>query len=150
MIINSLDYPVKPINTESQYNQIAPIHYPSKQYAYQDEKLQPQLHMQHHQVHMTPSFDGKKAIENTYSIVPARSTKTLNTDASRLSLASRLEKDLDSSCTRRSPTVDDGSSYCKTPDSMMGGYVNNCNNRSVCALIFVICIIYNSTYINIM
>lgn len=125
MIINSLDYPVKPINTESQYNQIASTHYPSKPYCYQESKLQHQLHQQQAS---PPQFEGKKAVENTYSIVPARSTKTLNTDASRLSLASRLEKELDSSCARRSPSVEDGSCYSKTPDPMHG-YSNHNNSH---------------------
>uniref|UniRef100_A0A6A7FS19 Delta-like protein n=1 Tax=Hirondellea gigas TaxID=1518452 RepID=A0A6A7FS19_9CRUS len=123
MIFNSLDYPVKPINTEHQYNELPGTHYPPKQYPMEDK-----LHMQQ------PQFvdcSNQKAVENAYSIVPARSTKTLNTDTSRLSLASRLEKDLDAACSRRSSPVEDNgnaTSYCKTPDPPLSTYSNNISN----------------------
>ncbi|XP_018011984.1 delta-like protein B [Hyalella azteca] len=107
MIFNSLDYPVKPINTDSQYKQIAATHYP-KSYMSGDSNSQ----------QLSPTYEEcpKKAIENAYSIAPARSTKTLNTDSSRLSLASRLEKDLDAACGRRVYDECGNNSYCKTPD----------------------------------
>lgn len=73
MIINSLDYPAKPLNTQ--------------------HHALPHLQGGHH-LHLHEP-DAKKAVENTYSIVPARSTKTINTDVSRLSLADCLEKGLD-------------------------------------------------------
>nr|ABK56704.1 delta protein [Parhyale hawaiensis] len=107
MIFNSLDYPVKPINTDSQYKQIPGTHYP-KSYLSSDSKS--------HQLSSTYEDCPKKAVENAYSIAPARSTKTLNTDSSRLSLASRLEKDLDAACGRRVYDDCSNKSYCKTPD----------------------------------
>ena len=98
MIFNPLDYPAKPINTDNQN-----IH--------QYETIQN---------HQQDNFN-KKAIDNTYTIIPARNNnKTLNTDTSRLSLASRLEKDLDAvTCHRASPvdSIIAGSiASCKTPD----------------------------------
>lgn len=84
MIFNSLDYPAKPLNTH-----------------------QPQSHMSHHSHmhhHHQEQPEYKKVVENTYSIVPARSTKPLNNDVSRLSLADRLEKDLDALTCRGTPT----------------------------------------------
>lgn len=81
MIFNSLDYPAKPLNTQPQGHQ------------------GPQ-----HPNHQQQEPEYKKAVENTYSIVPTRSTKTLNTDVSRLSLADRLEKDLDALTCRGTPT----------------------------------------------
>ena len=101
MIFNSLDYPAKPINTEAHIN---PNQYET---------------IQNQDVGGGNSYS-KKAIENTYSIIPVRSNKTLNTDASRLSLASRLEKDLDAiTCHRASPVdsiIASSIASCKTPE----------------------------------
>lgn len=77
MIFNSLDYPHKPINTDTPTS-FQSYHQSSK------EDLDT-VHMKKY-----------SSVDNTYSIIPARSTKTLNTDVSRQSLASRLEKELDS------------------------------------------------------
>ncbi|RXG56031.1 Neurogenic locus protein delta [Armadillidium vulgare] len=102
MIFNSLDYPPKPLNTE-----VSAIHLPST----------------HKKVDTDDYPPSKKnySLENAYSIAPTRSTKTLNTDVSNLSLASRLEKDLDAyGLSRNSPIVvvdPPGSvNISKTPD----------------------------------
>ncbi|KAB7506471.1 Neurogenic locus protein delta [Armadillidium nasatum] len=102
MIFNSLDYPPKPLNTE-----VSAIHLPST-----------------HKKGDTDDYPPSKknySLENAYSIAPTRSTKTLNTDVSNLSLASRLEKDLDAyGLSRNSPIVvvdPPGSvNISKTPD----------------------------------
>ncbi|MCL4135058.1 UNVERIFIED_CONTAM: hypothetical protein GTU68_054201, partial [Idotea baltica] len=99
MIFNSLDYPSKPLNTELP----PPAHKGDPDYPPSKKNCSPLPH------------------ENAYSIVPTRSTKTLNTDASRLSLASRLEKDLDAYTLSRNSPVDPcggggGIGVSKTPD----------------------------------
>ena len=93
MIFNSLDYPAKPLNTDIS------------------------------SVHIDFNSCNKKSVpvlENTYTIAPTRSTKTLNTDASRLSLASKLEKDLNAyTMNRNSPIgsiVNPGVHISNTPD----------------------------------
>ncbi|CAL4061270.1 unnamed protein product [Meganyctiphanes norvegica] len=101
MIFNSLDYPSKPLNTEShmqsQYHQVPHL----SQHNYQEDNYK------------------KVASENPYSIVPARSTKTINTDNSRLSLADRLEKDLDALTMRGTPTSELNSSCKGIPETHM-------------------------------
>ncbi|XP_076044325.1 neurogenic locus protein delta [Oratosquilla oratoria] len=85
MIFNSLDYPCKPLNTKS------------GQQLHQQQQHHQHLHTAYHP---EPDY---KSCEKTYSIVATRSTKTLNTDVSRLSLAEKLEKDLESLCGATTP-----------------------------------------------
>lgn len=99
MIFNSLDYPAKPLNTQPHY-----------QHHEDFKKQQQQQHQHQHHQQQQPS-------ENTYTIVPTRSTKTLNTDVSRLSLADRLEKDLDALSPSRGTPTSEFSAPCKVlPD----------------------------------
>ncbi|XP_050714055.1 delta-like protein 1 [Eriocheir sinensis] len=108
MIFNALEYPVKPLNTH--HAPPPPPPGPAPRH----------LPHHHHHHHHHDAHDYKKPTENAYSIVPARSTKTINTDVSRLSLADRLEKDFDAAPPRTTPTSEYGAAPCKAfPDAML-------------------------------
>ncbi|KAK4293426.1 hypothetical protein Pmani_033878 [Petrolisthes manimaculis] len=101
MIFNSL-YPDKPLNTQPHYQ-------------HQDDFKKQQQQQHHHHQHQ--HHQQQQPSENTYTIIPNRSTKTLNTDVSRLSLADRLEKDFDALSPTRGTPTSEFSAPCKVlPD----------------------------------